>query len=99
MGSADAFSAVVCRVASVAHLTLLPLVTFDFKNIEIAAPEDFDTTIQWTSSVEAKIQEENKAKGEKKLTSGKLEHLRKEKVRKYFDLPKEYVEFSLDFVL
>lgn len=67
--------------------------------IEINAQEDFDTTIQWTSSVEAKIQEEKKAKEEKKLTSGKLEHLRKEKVWKIFWPPKVHIEFSLDFIL
>lgn len=59
---------------------------------EIAAPEDFDTTIQWTSSVEAKIQEENKAKGEKKLTSGKLEHLRKEKINFFRNKHKIHVQ-------
>ncbi|KAB1265284.1 putative ATP-dependent RNA helicase DDX52, partial [Camelus dromedarius] len=37
------------------------------------------STIQWISSVEAKI-EEKKAKKENKLTSGKLEQLRKEKI-------------------
>ncbi|KAM4844334.1 putative ATP-dependent RNA helicase DDX52 [Thomomys bottae] len=45
---------------------------------DITSEED-DTTIQWTSSVEAKI-EDKKVKGENKLTSGKLEQLRKEKV-------------------
>ncbi|XP_028746406.1 probable ATP-dependent RNA helicase DDX52 [Peromyscus leucopus] len=59
---------------------------------EIAAPEDFDTTIQWTSSVEAKIQEENKAKGEKKLTSEKLEHLRKEKINFFRNKHKIHVQ-------
>nr|XP_023409147.1 probable ATP-dependent RNA helicase DDX52 [Loxodonta africana] len=47
---------------------------------EITSPEE-GATIQWISSVEAKI-EDKKVKGENKLTSGKLEHLRKEKVRK-----------------
>lgn len=37
------------------------------------------STIQWISSVEAKI-EDKKAKRENKLTSGKLENLRKEKI-------------------
>ncbi|XP_006154491.1 probable ATP-dependent RNA helicase DDX52 isoform X1 [Tupaia chinensis] len=37
------------------------------------------TTIQWMPSVEAKI-EDKKVKGEHKLTSGKLEHLRQEKI-------------------
>ncbi|XP_059127362.1 probable ATP-dependent RNA helicase DDX52 [Peromyscus eremicus] len=59
---------------------------------EITAQEDFDTTIQWTSSVEAKIQEENKAKGEKKLTSGKLEHLRKEKINFFRNKHKIHVQ-------
>uniref|UniRef100_A0A8C9ILW5 Probable ATP-dependent RNA helicase DDX52 n=1 Tax=Piliocolobus tephrosceles TaxID=591936 RepID=A0A8C9ILW5_9PRIM len=36
-------------------------------------------TIQWISSVEAKI-EDKKVQRERKLTSGKLEHLRKEKI-------------------
>ncbi|KAL6074176.1 hypothetical protein STEG23_025659, partial [Scotinomys teguina] len=59
---------------------------------EITAQEDFDTTIQWTSSVEAKIQEEKKAKGEKKLISGKLEHLRKEKVNFFRNKHKIHVQ-------
>ncbi|XP_052615689.1 probable ATP-dependent RNA helicase DDX52 [Peromyscus californicus insignis] len=59
---------------------------------EITAQEDFDTTIQWTSSVEAKIQEENKAKGEKKLTSGKLEHLRKEKINFFRNKHKIHIQ-------
>ncbi|XP_036053584.1 probable ATP-dependent RNA helicase DDX52 isoform X1 [Onychomys torridus] len=59
---------------------------------EITAQEDFDTTIQWTSSVEAKIQEEKKAKGEKKLTSGKLEHLRKEKINFFRNKHKIHVQ-------
>ncbi|KAM7333985.1 hypothetical protein ACRRTK_007305 [Alexandromys fortis] len=59
---------------------------------EINAQEDFDTTIQWTSSVEAKIQEEKKAKEEKKLTSGKLEHLRKEKINFFRNKHKIHVQ-------
>ena len=52
------------------------------KNIflEVTSQEEV-STIQWISSVEAKI-EDTKVKREKKLTSGKLEELRKEKVRK-----------------
>ncbi|KAK2502799.1 hypothetical protein MC885_019109 [Smutsia gigantea] len=45
---------------------------------EITSQEE-DSTIQWISSVEAKI-EDKKAKRENKLTSGKLENLRKEKI-------------------
>ncbi|XP_007517019.1 probable ATP-dependent RNA helicase DDX52 isoform X1 [Erinaceus europaeus] len=45
---------------------------------EIISQEE-GSTIQWTSSVEAKI-EDKKVKRENKLTSGKLEDLRKEKV-------------------
>ncbi|OBS59907.1 hypothetical protein A6R68_08975 [Neotoma lepida] len=59
---------------------------------EITAQEDFDATIQWTSSVEAKIQEEKEAKGEKKLTSGKLEHLRKEKINFFRNKHKIHVQ-------
>nr|KAF6455603.1 DExD-box helicase 52 [Rousettus aegyptiacus] len=44
---------------------------------EITSEES--STIQWISSVEAKI-EDKKVKRENKLTSGKLEHLRKEKI-------------------
>ncbi|XP_060243113.1 probable ATP-dependent RNA helicase DDX52 isoform X2 [Meriones unguiculatus] len=58
---------------------------------EIPAQEDFDTTIQWTSSVEAKIQD-TKAKDEKKLTSGKLEHLRKEKINFFRNKHKIHVQ-------
>uniref|UniRef100_G3RPH9 RNA helicase n=1 Tax=Gorilla gorilla gorilla TaxID=9595 RepID=G3RPH9_GORGO len=49
---------------------------------EIASQEE-GATIQWMSSVEAKI-EDKKVQRESKLTSGKLENLRKEKVRKIF---------------
>ncbi|XP_030778479.1 probable ATP-dependent RNA helicase DDX52 isoform X1 [Rhinopithecus roxellana] len=45
---------------------------------EITSQEE-GTTIQWISSVEAKI-EDKKVQRERKLTSGKLEHLRKEKI-------------------
>jgi hypothetical protein len=69
---------------------LIPLI---FSNIEVPAQEDFDGGIQWTSSVEAKLQDE-KVSGEKKLTSGKLEHLRKEKVRKIPSPPKMYRVFT-----
>lgn len=48
--------------------------------LEITSEEE-GPTIQWISSVEAKI-EDKKVKKENKLTSGKLEHIRKEKVRK-----------------
>uniref|UniRef100_A0A2K5X915 RNA helicase n=1 Tax=Macaca fascicularis TaxID=9541 RepID=A0A2K5X915_MACFA len=48
---------------------------------EITSQEE-GATIQWISSVEAKI-EDKKVPRESKLTSGKLEHLRKEKVEKY----------------
>ncbi|XP_017395379.1 probable ATP-dependent RNA helicase DDX52 isoform X2 [Cebus imitator] len=41
--------------------------------------QDEVATIQWISSVEAKI-EDKKVQRENKLTSGKLEHLRKEKI-------------------
>ncbi|XP_054430805.1 probable ATP-dependent RNA helicase DDX52 isoform X2 [Pteronotus mesoamericanus] len=46
--------------------------------LEITSEEE-DSTIQWISSVEAKI-EDNKIKRENKLTSGKLENIRKEKI-------------------
>ncbi|XP_065765769.1 probable ATP-dependent RNA helicase DDX52 isoform X2 [Muntiacus reevesi] len=46
---------------------------------EITSQEEV-STIQWISSVEAKIEDKN-IKREKKLTSGKLEQLRKEKGR------------------
>uniref|UniRef100_A0A8C5W7F7 RNA helicase n=1 Tax=Microcebus murinus TaxID=30608 RepID=A0A8C5W7F7_MICMU len=46
--------------------------------LEITSQEE-DTTIQWISSVDANI-EDKKVKGENKLTLGKLEHLRKEKI-------------------
>ncbi|XP_036307587.1 probable ATP-dependent RNA helicase DDX52 isoform X3 [Pipistrellus kuhlii] len=45
---------------------------------EITSEEE-GPTIQWISSVEAKI-EDKKVKKENKLTSGKLEHIRKEKI-------------------
>uniref|UniRef100_A0A2K6L030 ATP-dependent RNA helicase n=1 Tax=Rhinopithecus bieti TaxID=61621 RepID=A0A2K6L030_RHIBE len=45
---------------------------------EITSQEE-GATIQWISSVEAKI-EDKKVQRERKLTSGKLEHLRKEKI-------------------
>uniref|UniRef100_A0A2K5X902 Probable ATP-dependent RNA helicase DDX52 n=1 Tax=Macaca fascicularis TaxID=9541 RepID=A0A2K5X902_MACFA len=45
---------------------------------EITSQEE-GATIQWISSVEAKI-EDKKVPRESKLTSGKLEHLRKEKI-------------------
>ncbi|KAF6093263.1 DExD-box helicase 52 [Phyllostomus discolor] len=45
---------------------------------EITSEEE-GSTIQWISSVEAKI-EDKKVKRENKLTSGKLEHIRKEKI-------------------
>ena len=48
--------------------------------LEITSEEEV-STIQWISSVEAKIEDKN-VKRENKLTSGKLEQLRKEKVRK-----------------
>lgn len=58
---------------------------------EIPAEEDFNTTIQWTSSVETKIQDK-KDKEEKKLTSGKLEHLRKEKINFFRNKHKIHVQ-------
>lgn len=48
--------------------------------LEITSEEEV-STIQWISSVEAKIEDKN-VKRKNKLTSGKLEQLRKEKVRK-----------------
>lgn len=58
---------------------------------EVPAQEDFDGGIQWTSSVDAKLQDE-KVSGEKKLTSGKLEHLRKEKVNFFRNKHKIHVQ-------
>uniref|UniRef100_G3UED3 Probable ATP-dependent RNA helicase DDX52 n=1 Tax=Loxodonta africana TaxID=9785 RepID=G3UED3_LOXAF len=54
----------------------------------ITSPEE-GATIQWISSVEAKI-EDKKVKGENKLTSGKLEHLRKEKIREWGNKPNQH---------
>ena len=48
--------------------------------LEITSEEEV-STIQGISSVEAKIEDKN-VKRKNKLTSGKLEQLRKEKVRK-----------------
>nr|KAF6415460.1 DExD-box helicase 52 [Molossus molossus] len=47
---------------------------------EITSEEE-GSTIQWISSVEAKI-EDKKVKRENKLTSGKLEHIRKKMIKK-----------------
>ena len=49
------------------------------KMISEITSEEEDSTIQWISSVEAKI-EDKKLKRENKLTSGKLEHIRKDKL-------------------
>nr|XP_045014584.1 probable ATP-dependent RNA helicase DDX52 isoform X2 [Jaculus jaculus] len=49
------------------------------------------TAIQWMSSVEAKI-EDKKSKEEKKLTSEKLEHLRKEKLNFFRNKHKIHVQ-------
>ncbi|XP_064127458.1 probable ATP-dependent RNA helicase DDX52 isoform X3 [Loxodonta africana] len=57
---------------------------------EITSPEE-GATIQWISSVEAKI-EDKKVKGENKLTSGKLEHLRKEKINFFRNKHKIHVQ-------
>ncbi|XP_004707419.1 probable ATP-dependent RNA helicase DDX52 [Echinops telfairi] len=57
---------------------------------EITSPEE-GTTIQWMSSVEAKF-EDKKVKEEKKLTSGKLEHLRKEKINIFRNKHKIHVQ-------
>ncbi|XP_004643117.2 probable ATP-dependent RNA helicase DDX52 [Octodon degus] len=57
---------------------------------EIISHEE-DTTIQWMSSVEAKI-EDKKVKGENKLTSEKLEHLRKEKINCFRNKHKIHVQ-------
>ncbi|KAM6174292.1 putative ATP-dependent RNA helicase DDX52 [Erethizon dorsatum] len=57
---------------------------------EITSHEE-GTTIQWMSSVEAKI-EDKKAKGENKLTSEKLEHLRKEKINFFRNKHKIHVQ-------
>nr|AAH89107.1 DEAD (Asp-Glu-Ala-Asp) box polypeptide 52 [Rattus norvegicus] len=58
---------------------------------DVPAQEDLDGTIQWTSSVEAKLQDK-KANGEKKLTSEKLEHLRKEKINFFRNKHKIHVQ-------
>ncbi|XP_006881437.1 PREDICTED: probable ATP-dependent RNA helicase DDX52 [Elephantulus edwardii] len=57
---------------------------------EITSPEE-GTTIQWISSVEAKI-EDKKVKGQKKLTSEKLELLRKEKINIFRNKHKIHVQ-------
>uniref|UniRef100_H0WHD5 Probable ATP-dependent RNA helicase DDX52 n=1 Tax=Otolemur garnettii TaxID=30611 RepID=H0WHD5_OTOGA len=49
------------------------------------------TTIQWMSSVNAKI-EDKKVKGENKLTSEKLEHLRKEKINFFRNKHKIHIQ-------
>ncbi|CAO2644613.1 Probable ATP-dependent RNA helicase DDX52 [Lemmus lemmus] len=54
--------------------------------------QDSDTAIRWTSSVEAEIREEKRAQEEKKLTSGKLEHLRKEKINFFRNKHKIHVQ-------
>lgn len=61
--------------------------------VEITSQEE-GSAIQWMSSVEAKI-EDKKIKRENKLTSGKLENLRKEKVRKILASVPFLVNFSL----
>ncbi|XP_023588424.1 probable ATP-dependent RNA helicase DDX52 isoform X5 [Trichechus manatus latirostris] len=57
---------------------------------EITSPEE-GTTIHWMSSVEAKI-EDKKVKGENKLTSGKMEQLRKEKINFFRNKHKIHVQ-------
>ncbi|XP_006833689.1 PREDICTED: probable ATP-dependent RNA helicase DDX52 [Chrysochloris asiatica] len=57
---------------------------------EITLPEE-ETTIQWMSSMEAKI-EDKKVREENKLTSGKLEHLRKEKINFFRNKNKIHVQ-------
>uniref|UniRef100_A0A8C0P4W5 Probable ATP-dependent RNA helicase DDX52 n=1 Tax=Canis lupus familiaris TaxID=9615 RepID=A0A8C0P4W5_CANLF len=57
---------------------------------EIISQEE-GSTIQWTSSVEAKI-EDKKIKRENKLTSGKLENLRKEKINFFRNKHKIHVQ-------
>ncbi|XP_003795705.1 probable ATP-dependent RNA helicase DDX52 [Otolemur garnettii] len=53
--------------------------------------EEEGTTIQWMSSVNAKI-EDKKVKGENKLTSEKLEHLRKEKINFFRNKHKIHIQ-------
>lgn len=69
-------------MACLLHPRMLHLKSFNLLKIilEITSEEE-GSTIQWISSVEAKI-EDKKVKKENKLTSGKLELIRKEKVRK-----------------
>nr|XP_035960699.1 probable ATP-dependent RNA helicase DDX52 isoform X2 [Halichoerus grypus] len=57
---------------------------------EITSHEE-GSTIQWISSVEAKI-EDKKIKRENKLTSGKLENLRKEKINFFRNKHKIHVQ-------
>lgn len=57
---------------------------------EVTSQEEV-STIQWISSVEAKI-EDTKVKREKKLTSGKLEELRKEKINFFRNKHKIHVQ-------
>ncbi|XP_040495763.1 probable ATP-dependent RNA helicase DDX52 [Ursus maritimus] len=57
---------------------------------EITSQEE-GSTIQWISSVEAKI-EDKKIKRENKLTSGKLENLRKEKINFFRNKHKIHVQ-------
>lgn len=60
---------------------MLHLKSFNFLIYILEITSQEEGSIQWISSVEAKI-EDKKIKRENKLTSGKLENLRKEKVRK-----------------
>uniref|UniRef100_A0A673VF18 Probable ATP-dependent RNA helicase DDX52 n=1 Tax=Suricata suricatta TaxID=37032 RepID=A0A673VF18_SURSU len=57
---------------------------------EITSQEE-GSTIQWISSVEAKI-EDKKIKRENKLTSGKLENLRKEKINFFRNKHKIHIQ-------
>ncbi|MBZ3870241.1 putative ATP-dependent RNA helicase DDX52 [Sciurus carolinensis] len=56
---------------------------------EIISQED--NTIQWVSSMEANIEDKN-VKGENKLSSGKLEHLRKEKINFFRNKHKIHIQ-------
>lgn len=62
---------------------------------EVTSQEEV-STIQWISSVEAKI-EDTKVKREKKLTSGKLEELRKEKIN-FFRINIKFMSKELIFL-